>query len=154
MHEYVLRNDPIWNEGASFLSSSLRGLPRRALIVEDDLALQTVIMRIINEIDPTLEVEWATSTEEASDKILSMSWEEICGLQLVISDMYLPNLQMGTSIWRSCQRHCPGAPFIFMSSMEIDYYLKLFPNKTKTPPLLRKPFSVREFKDVVSDLLR
>ncbi len=122
---------------------------RRALIVEDDTGLQTIIQRIVKSIHPDMEIVWATNLGEAHLALKECKFSYKQCPDLILTDIYLPGLQMGTALWDYCMAHFPGTPFVFMSSSPADSYLKLFENPMEVPPFISKPFTVSQCKKTI-----
>lgn len=126
---------------------------KEVLVLEDDRALETVIRRVLRSIDPGLGVRWASSLDEAYCELGEIKYEVGNQPSLILSDIYLPNMDSGTSLWEHCQRRFPDVPFAFMSSLAADRYINLFKSSSNLPPFISKPFSILECKEVLGGLL-
>lgn len=138
-----------WNSiNFNFPLIAQRVSKRAVLVVEDDLALQTVITRIIKSVDKGIDVKWATTLGEAYQLTRNGATPS-----LILSDIFLPNFQSGTTLYDYYQQEHPKVPFIFMSSLSSDRYLKLFSESQMSPPFIAKPFSVVECRDLLEGFL-
>lgn len=112
----------------------------RILIVEDDVAMEVMLMRALRSLDPFASYQWVTSAEEAQVLIQ----EEI--FSLVIADYYLIGRKTGLDLWEFCEANFPRLPFVVMSSLSAQKYARLFGQSRKVPPQLKKPFDLEGCK--------
>jgi DNA-binding response OmpR family regulator len=116
------------------------------LVVEDDFALETVLKRAISRSEPEARLTWVGTGTQAFDKLRDVRSGRIPPYSLIISDLLLPNLELGTHVWRYSQRNMAKIPFVMMSSIRSDAYLRMFLASEDPPPFLRKPFI---FEDLI-----
>jgi CheY-like chemotaxis protein len=123
------------------------------LIVEDDMGLATVLTRIIKKVHPEATLTWATDMAEALGKIQKQKLDNAKPFDLILSDLLLPNAELGTSLWSFCRVHQPQTPFAVMSSVEPSTYFRMFAGKDEPPPFLPKPFRVEDCQELLSFML-
>lgn len=120
-------------------------LEHRILIVEDDVDLMNVIVRIADSLGPNMAIDWATDTHSA----LKLIQKETYGLVLV--DYFLKGSKNGFSLVGACRDHQPDSAFAMMSSMSLEDFWKL-PDAIHIP-LLRKPFTPEECSGFIASSL-
>lgn len=117
----------------------LRGLeatPPRMLIVEDDVELKTIIVRLAERLDPTVQIDWAMDVDAAVERLVRHDYK------LVLTDYFLRGSKRGLSLADSCRLHQPQAAFAMMSSLSVNEVLCL-PGASDLR-WLRKPFTSEE----------
>lgn len=128
---------------------------KRVLVIEDDLALTTVIDRVLRIIDPDIRIDWAVSAEEAASRILDRARnQEGHPYDLILADIFLEGEVTGLDFWRLCQRVFPDIPLVVTSGLPVDRFFRVVGPDEPSPPFLPKPFSVDECYDVLSGALR
>ena len=125
----------------------------RVLVVEDDLCLQTILTRLLQNIDPGIEIKWMVSADEAWTEIQTKSKATSLPYNLFISDISTPGTKSGIDFWKTCQMRYPHTPFLFTSGMPVDEFFKTFGNPASCPPFLAKPFAVSECRQIMKILL-
>jgi DNA-binding response OmpR family regulator len=127
----------------------------RALILEDDIELSTVMEQVLKKVAPNLSLDWVTSAEEAMtrlDDVLSRKTES--PYQLIVADIFLDGESTGIDFWRSCQEILPGTPVLITSALSLDRFFATVGQESISPPYLQKPFTPLECKQVFESLLR
>lgn len=128
---------------------------KKILVLEDDVCLQPVISRIIKSIDPKIDISWATDLSSAFETLEesedSNDLHPKTPFSLILSDIFLPNMENGMKLWNYCQKQGNKIPFAFMSSYSVDEYLKLFQG-LKAPPYIPKPFRTMDCRQVLRSL--
>lgn len=127
---------------------------RSILIVEDDVGLATVLTRIVNKTIPGVHLRWATTARDAIQKIHEQKQGGSGNFDLVLSDLLLPNHELGTSLWSFCREHSPETAFAVMSSVDPTTYFRMFCGKPNPPPFLPKPFRVSDCEALIKDVCR
>jgi DNA-binding NtrC family response regulator len=120
--------------------------PKELLVIEDDLPLRIVIERAVAQLAPGVHVDWASTAEEATEKLSSRSYLG------VLSDIFLAGGKTGLDLWEEVHARSPLLPFVLMSSMDLGEYFQHFESKP-CPPFLAKPFRVNELTDTISSHL-
>ncbi|HTL10865.1 MAG TPA: response regulator [Bdellovibrionota bacterium] len=129
-------------------------IPKRVLVIEDDLALSTVIDRVLQSLDPSVEVDWAVTEEEARERVMARA-EEDPGqpYQLIFTDIFLGGPRTGLDFWRWCQRIYPDLPLVVTSGLATDRFYDALGAGEVGPPYLPKPFTVDECYDLLVGVL-
>jgi DNA-binding NtrC family response regulator len=123
---------------------------KQILVVEDDRCLETFITRVLNAVEPHSIIDWATSAEEALDRIvLKEQSGPLARYDLVLADIILDTKYTGLDLLNICQNKHLKSPFLMMSGMPSDAFLRAVGSWKKCPPYLQKPFSIRECKEVI-----
>jgi CheY-like chemotaxis protein len=125
----------------------------RALVVEDDLGLLGVIKHVLEKSEPRIQVTWVGSVSDAIDQIHLVHQQEGRGFDLILSDLFLENLELGTQLWHYCKVHEPTVPFALISSADPATFLNFVGEKETPPPFLPKPFRPADCKTLVDFLL-
>src|SRR5437868_3885833 len=115
------------------------------LVVEDDICLSHIIERIFKSLDPSAELTWVYSAEEAYLKLD----ENKSKYSLIVADYTLTGHETGLDLWDKCQTSHPNIPFVMVSSLTVDMFFKLVGTQKISPPFLPKPFYTGEFKQLV-----
>ena len=132
---------------------SIKEFRPKVLIVEDDLDMVDLIEKILISINPSTEVSWASSAEEAHFRLHSQksgNWDS--PYDLIISDIFLEGDETGLDLFRKCQGLYPDIPFIATSSTSIDKFYSKY-GFSKIPLFLSKPVQYNEWRSVLRDLL-
>jgi response regulator of citrate/malate metabolism len=128
--------------------------PLRALVLEDDIELSTVIEKVIKMIDPKIILDWATSAEEAVTHLESvMKSVSHPHYDLIVADIFLDGDSTGIDFWRSVQELCPGTPVLMTSALTLDRFFATVGRQSISPPYLQKPFTLTECKQSIEPLL-
>jgi response regulator of citrate/malate metabolism len=125
----------------------------KVLIVEDDLDMVDIVEKILISINPTTEISWASSAEEAHFRLHSQkihNWDS--PYDLIIADIFLEGEETGLDLFRKCQGLYPDIPFIATSSTSIDKFYSKY-GFSKIPLFLAKPVQYSEWKSILQDLL-
>jgi CheY-like chemotaxis protein len=136
-------------------SANVRTSHSRVLVVEDDVCLQNILIRLLKNIEPSVEICWVASADEAWSEIQNKSRSSIEGspYDLFISDISTPGVKSGIDFWKTCQMTYPNIPFLFTSGISEDEFFKSFGNSVVCPPFLAKPFAVGECRQIMKILL-
>jgi len=127
---------------------------RKVLVLEDDLCLKTMLTRLLQMIDPNMEILWKTTGDQAIEDLNHHLKSEGNPYDLVIADISTPGERSGLDFWQLCRLRFPKMAFLFISSMPVDRFLKTLGSNMLCPPFLPKPFTVGECRQIVEGLLR
>jgi DNA-binding NtrC family response regulator len=137
---------PVSFPHANAANSLFEGRPavqgRRLLIVEDDVDLQTILVRIVRSVDRDLRVDWAVNARQAVRLLVRRSY------QAILADCMLDGRRSGEALQEVCTSLQPRAPFALMSALPAPEA----PAGAR-PPFLRKPFSTAGCRQFVANLL-
>jgi DNA-binding NtrC family response regulator len=142
----------------AIISSSARVNPgqdyhAKVLVVEDDSCLQTILTRLLHNIDPLIQIKWLDSADDAWAEMQTNYSSDSLPYNLIISDISTPGIKTGIDFWKSCQTRYPHTPFLFTSGITVDEFFVKFGNSTVCPPFLAKPFAVKECRQIMQTLL-
>ncbi len=127
----------------------------RALILEDDIELSTMMEQVLKKVAPNLWLDWATSAEEAMTRLEDvLASKNENPYQLIIADIFLDGESTGIDFWRSCQEIVPGTPVLITSALSLDRFFATVGQESISPPYLQKPFTPIECKQVFESLLK
>jgi response regulator of citrate/malate metabolism len=127
----------------------------RVLIVEDDLALTTVIDQVLYTIDPHIKCDWVTSAEQAAAKIKEMISESSDHpYDLILADIFLEGNKSGLELWEFCRDQFPDMPIVLTSALPVDKFLNSIGENMICPPYLPKPFHLGECRQVLEGMLK
>ncbi len=124
---------------------TLASNPLRVLIVEDDRDLETLLSQVLRTISSSVEVDWATNVLDARCKLESKRYD------LVIADHTLEDDLSGFFLRCLCKRRWPDLPFVMISAMRADAFLKM--SGSVPCPFLSKPFTVQECREMICSAL-
>jgi DNA-binding NtrC family response regulator len=123
---------------------------KRILILEDDTSLKLLFTAILRSIDMDISFDWVSTPERATEALASPTHYD-----LVIADYSLSGNTTGLDVWETACRLRPGQPFLLMSVIAVDEFLKLLGNREREyPPFLPKPIDVVKCRTMISELLR
>lgn len=126
----------------------------RALLVEDDIELSTVMEQVLKAVAPNLTLDWVTSAEEAMTRLDEVFYNKTPNpYDFIIADIFLDGESTGIDFWRSCQEILPGTPVLITSALSLDRFFATVGQDSISPPYLQKPFSPTECKLVFESLL-
>ena len=117
----------------------------RILVVEDDVDLMNIIVRIAKSLDPEIEVDWATNVDRALERIGRHSYN------LILADYHLKGSKCGLTLHAPCSESQPEASFVMMSSMSFEDLWAL--PQANGIRMLRKPFTTSECLGFLSTAL-
>lgn len=126
----------------------------KVLIVEDDVSLTNLLTRVIEDIAPNVEVDWATSGEEAENYLKKEG--EIYGARpydLVIADIFLEGDITGLDIWKLCDTSYPETNILVTSSLPVERFVSCLKNEFACPPYLPKPFTMAECIEAINEFV-
>lgn len=127
---------------------------RHVFVIEDDIELSTVLERILRAIDPRVEIEWATSAEEATARLARRAQRtKAMPYDLIVADIFLEGQKTGLDFWRTCSQVYPDIPLVVTSALPVDKYFTTLGPGTIAPPFLAKPFSMSECKHLFEAML-
>ncbi len=123
------------------------------LIVEDDLTYETILRRILAEIDAKVQIDWVASAEEARSQLNTMAGQKEVAYDLIIADIFLDGEETGFDLWNLCKESHPLTPLIVTSGLPVDRFIRAFGQNEVCPPFLAKPFFVGECRQILENLL-
>ncbi len=127
----------------------------RALMLEDDIELSTVMEQVLKTVAPNLSLDWVTSAEEAMTRLdENLSNKTQSPYELIIADIFLDGASTGIDFWRSCQEILPGTPVLITSALSLERFFATVGQQSISPPYLQKPFTPTECKQAFETLLR
>lgn len=122
------------------IETSLAPSAPRILIVEDELGLRTPLIRVLRDVDPKCECDWVVRVSDACRLLKTQNYD------LIFADYYLGEKQTGWNLWQICNRKYPEIPFVIISAMGIEKYLRMVKGKDRWPFFLPKPFTRSEYQ--------
>jgi len=121
----------------------LKSLEKRILVIEDDTCMKTIISKTALSLDSLIRIDWAPNSHDAT-KLLNT--RKYIG---VLADIILPgNSKSGIELWNEYNKKS-NTPFIIMSALAANMYIKRFHHMEKAPPFLPKPFRISELKAII-----
>jgi DNA-binding response OmpR family regulator len=133
--------------GKSDDSNELSQIQPRILGVEDDGSQHWIIDRIVRGICPEWKVEWVT-TSDAATALLSKNRYD-----LVIADYSLGMGDSGLDLWKRSRVQEQRPPFVFVTSVGIDVFIRGVGLGETCPTVLNKPVYPGEAAQVIRNLL-
>lgn len=126
----------------------------RVLIVEDDISLTNLLTKVLEGFSPNVEVDWATSGEEA-EYYLRREGQHYGSspYDLVIADIFLEGEVTGLDIWRLCEEKYRGCQTLVTSSMPIEKFVSCLKNEYACPAYLPKPFTMTECIEAIHEFI-
>lgn len=131
----------------------------RILVVEDDMAMKSLVTKAVQTVRPQAEVCFASSLEEAFAKILQfsdISDKQPC--ELIIADIFLEGSGTGLDLWRVLRTTYPNIPFLAISSVnekDLQSSIEKSAGATEAQGLvyLKKPFSISSCAQKIQRIL-
>lgn len=120
---------------------------RSILIVEDDLSVVEYLENILEQLRPGLDLDYATSAEEAMQRLRERSYS------LVIADIFLDGEMTGFDFWLECAKSYPDMPVVITSSLPADRYLTILSGFDHTPTFLPKPLTPGRCRTVLEEYI-
>ncbi len=133
---------------------------RKVLVVEDDLTLKVLIEKVLQSIDPEIQMDWTTTVDEALMGLSrkSAAWGGT-GYDLIIADIFTPGTTNGYDLWDTCQKRFPDVPILITSGTTVYDFLRSISTLDRksqasiAPPFLEKPLALGRCKQVIRHLL-
>lgn len=127
----------------------------RVLIVEDDLDLLTILETVLQSIDPEVELDWATSADNALVQLQDCEKRPPdYRYDLIVADIFLSGEATGIDLWNKCHEVCPEVPVVIMSSLPMHKYLAILGKQAISPPFLAKPLVLGECKQLFREMFK
>ena len=126
----------------------------KVLIVEDDVSLSTLLTRVLEDLAPNVEIDWATSGEEAEAYLRKEG--KVFGKKpydLVIADIFLEGEVTGLDIWKLCDNEYPETNILVTSSLPVERFVSCLKNEFACPPYLPKPFTMAECIEAINEFM-
>jgi DNA-binding response OmpR family regulator len=126
-------------------------LPKRILIVEDDVTMEPLWRYVIEVAQPGSIVEWLTSGEAAENRIRTFQDHgRPTSFDLIIADIFLNGDKTGLDLWDSASNE----KFVLMSVLSHQRLETLAANSKKPlPSYLQKPLDPNQCIETVRALL-
>ena len=127
---------------------------RSVLVVEDDIELSSIMDRILRGIDNKIELDWATSAEDAFNALSAATRSgRKKPYDLIVADVYLEGTRTGIDLWKLCQKQYPMVPFVVTSGADLEKFSAELDSNEAGTPFLKKPFSVSDCRALFEKLL-
>lgn len=127
---------------------------RSVLIVEDDLSVVEYLEHVLDHLRPGLDLDYATSAEDAMSKIRSRGGvEKETPYSLVIADIFLDGEMTGFDFWLECAKSFPDMPVVITSSLSAERYLTILSGFENTPTFLPKPLTPGRCRSVIEEFI-
>ncbi len=111
-------------------------------VLEDDIALSTVIDRVLRSIQKNILLDWSTRAEQAMLALINAHNKGIdTPYDLIIADVFLDGQMTGIDFYRQSRIIFPHIPVILISSTYVHH-------TSQMPIFLQKPFSISECKNL------
>lgn len=133
-------------------SEDKRTHPIRILIVDDDTTSEILWRLIISKIDKCAQISWATSFNEAENKI-KMIKESNLNYDLIITDIFLSGSNTGIDLWRKYNKHY-GGKMILVSAVDPDKLSQHMNEKKEKPIFFHKPLDFDKCIKAINGLAR
>lgn len=118
--------------------AGLNGPHRRILVVEDDVDLCMLIRQVIQEMEETVHVQFASTVHEAT-----MWLDGPKRFDLVLADFLLADSRSGYELRAICQDRAPNTLFVMMSAMPLQL------PELSDSDFLQKPFTGAQCGDFI-----
>lgn len=136
------------------------GVAPRILVVEDDMAMKSLVMKAVQTVRPQSEICFASSLEEAFAKILQfsdISEQQPC--EMIIADIFLEGSGTGLDLWRVLRTTYPKIPFLVISSVnekDLKSSIEKSAGAAEAGGLLylKKPFTVSSCAQKIQSILK
>jgi YesN/AraC family two-component response regulator len=125
---------------------------RNIMIIEDDVTLKTFLTSLLYFLDPTVNISWCPSADEAISELKRMGSPSECNYDLIVADIYTPGKTNGFDLFKLCNRFLPQVPFIVTSGISTYEFLKGIDLKCVAPLFLAKPLAVGQCKQVFQSI--
>lgn len=118
----------------------------KILIAENNSCLELPLKNLFKSMKWSAKIEWISTAEDAIELIKKMNFD------LIIADYTLAGITNGLQLWEYCQKKLPLTPFVMMSGIPVEDFLRLTEGN-RAPPYLPKPFSLRDLRQLLETLL-
>lgn len=126
----------------------------RVLIIEDDISLTNLLTHALEKTYPRIEIDWATSGEEAESYLKDAEkYYSDRPYDLIIADIFLEGTITGLDIWKLCDQRYPATNILVTSSMSVDKFVSCLKNEYACPAYLPKPFTLSECMEAIDVFL-
>jgi DNA-binding NtrC family response regulator len=125
----------------------------RVLLVEDDASLRELLFDALVKVLPDAEIDTANTADEIISFMNTQVDNPKFHYQLIISDVRLTGESSGFDLWRITESLYPKTRFLFMSGLSTLEFLQHVEGDSKCPPFLAKPFQIKDFQQLVRQLL-
>lgn len=127
--------------------------PETVLVVEDDPSQKPILARILYALNPTMDLLWAASAEEAQAILNEKS------IDLLITDILLEGEETGLDLYQQCIKTNANLPVLFISGLSPATLERRGLSLSKsgiddTTVLLPKPVSPIKCHDSINELMK
>ena len=119
----------------------------RILVIEDDLALQIILISILRRVSENIEIAWTDTAEKAFIKVKEKHYD------LVIADIFLKGRTTGIEFWQVMEIERPEIPLVVMSGLPYNEFLIAIGRNNIAPPFLSKPLNPGEAVQILKGIL-
>jgi DNA-binding NtrC family response regulator len=127
---------------------------KRVLIVEDDRQMRLQLELILRRLDNGLVIDCMPSAEAALELVRRGCRNGASPYRTILIDVRLAGPMSGIELWRILRKECATASFAFMSGMAPEQFLvETERTSSRSPIFLRKPFAMRDCRDILRRLL-
>lgn len=125
---------------------------RKFLIVEDDPSMHLVWEEVIQYLDPSATIKWAT-TEEGAEGHIRAKFQANDYFDFIVADVLLAGQKTGVDLWKKFGGG--KTRFLFASSVSIKRFVEMMGegDQTPLPHFLKKPFGIAESIESLRALL-
>lgn len=137
------------------LNNQRKKTKQKILVMEDDPELEYLIEKVLKNINPSIQLDWAVSTEAGLTNLMkTLKDTDHPHYDLIISDIFLEGESTGVDFWRICREHFPCTPFIMTSSLSVEQFTSMAGKKARKPAYLKKPFSLYVCENLCKKMLK
>ncbi|MEO5969750.1 MAG: response regulator [Bdellovibrionia bacterium] len=128
-------------------------VPNSVLVVEDDPSQKPILARILYAFNPSMDLLWASSAEEAKNILNEKP------IDLLITDILLEGEGTGIDLYQECAKANSHLPVLFISGLSAATLEKRGISLSKSgieesAILLPKPVSPLKCHDSITELMR
>jgi response regulator of citrate/malate metabolism len=134
----------------SHLQTQLHEPRRRVLIVEDDLSYRPMWEFVIQQVNPSIKVDWAQSVEQA-EKLIKQRMRQQTPYDLIVADVFLAGIKTGVDLWERFGDW--SSHFLFISGLSKEKFDELMSQDYSAPIYLQKPLRAKQCKEILSEIL-
>lgn len=125
-------------------------LKRTVLIVEDDLSLEPLWRKVIQDVASDVQVYWAT-TEEQAEKYIRSKVHNGETFDLIIADIFLSGDRTGLDLWKRYGEVTSN--FIVTSGMSEEKATQMLGGLAPLPYYLQKPADLERCRKVIQSAI-
>ncbi len=137
------------NENVHFIKlkkQTVKNLPRRALIIDDDVTMRPLMEYIVNKAMPGAYVDWADGADSAI-KLIEDKINANRPYDIVIADVFLSSQKTGIDLWRDYSG--AGLNFLLISAIHPAKFRGMLRGTERPPIFLQKPILPDECAEIL-----